>query len=94
MPELATFANGVMARYLDGNDAFPGGGGHPSDVIAPMFALADTFGCSGGATIAAIAIGYDVHYALFHALLFSTRGWTIRFTPPLPPQRQQQNSSP
>jgi 2-methylcitrate dehydratase len=33
LPELATFANGVMARYLDGNDVFPGGGGHPSDVI-------------------------------------------------------------
>ena len=74
LPELATFANGVMARYLDGNDAFPGGGGHPSDVIAPMFALADTFGCSGGATIAAIAIGYDVHYALFHALRVFDKG--------------------
>src|SRR5262245_29878885 len=33
LPELATFANGVMARYFDGNDVFPGGGGHPSDVI-------------------------------------------------------------
>ena len=31
LPELAAFANGVMARYLDGNDAYPGGGGHPSD---------------------------------------------------------------
>jgi len=26
LPELATFANGVMGRYLDGNDTFPGGG--------------------------------------------------------------------
>jgi len=26
LPELAAFSNGVMARYLDGNDAFPGGG--------------------------------------------------------------------
>src|SRR5580658_8473842 len=25
LPELAAFANGVMARYLDGNDVFPGG---------------------------------------------------------------------
>src|SRR3954463_4388073 len=27
LPELATFANGVMIRYLDGNDTYPGGGG-------------------------------------------------------------------
>lgn len=74
LPELATFANGVMARYLDGNDAYPGGGGHPSDVITPMLALADAFGCSGLATIGAIALGYDVHYALFHALRVFDKG--------------------
>src|SRR3954466_11897744 len=68
LPELATFANCVMARYLDGNDVFPGGGGHPSDVIAPLLALADASGYSGLATISAIALGYDVHYALFQAL--------------------------
>ncbi len=34
LPELAAFANAAMARYLDGNDCFPGGGGHPSGVIA------------------------------------------------------------
>ena len=28
-PELAAFANGVMTRYLDFNDTYPGG--HPSD---------------------------------------------------------------
>src|SRR4051812_807773 len=28
LPELAAFANGVMARYLDGNDLYAGGGGH------------------------------------------------------------------
>ena len=36
LPELAAFANAAMARYLDGNDCFPGGGGHPSGVIAPV----------------------------------------------------------
>src|SRR5688572_33282000 len=34
LPELAAFANGVMTRYLDANDTYPGGGGHPSDCIA------------------------------------------------------------
>src|SRR5690606_5444654 len=38
LPELAAFANGVMIRYLDGNDTFPGGGGHPSDVMAAVLA--------------------------------------------------------
>src|SRR5688500_15283724 len=42
LPELAAFANGVMARYLDGNDGFSGGGGHPSDVISAVLAAADT----------------------------------------------------
>ncbi|HEY3656784.1 MAG TPA: MmgE/PrpD family protein [Steroidobacteraceae bacterium] len=74
LPELATFANGVMARYLDGNDALPGGGGHPSDVIAPVLALADAFACSGRAAIEAIVVGYDVHYALFHALRVFEKG--------------------
>jgi 2-methylcitrate dehydratase len=84
LPELATFANGVMARYLDGNDAYPGGGGHPSDVIAPMMALADAFGCSGLGTIGAITLGYDVHYALL----------TIRSILPSPRLRPPQTFSP
>jgi 2-methylcitrate dehydratase len=74
LPELATFANGVMARYLDGNDAFPGGGGHPSDVIAPVLALCDATGASGDAALSAIALGYDLHYALFHGLNIFERG--------------------
>src|SRR5207244_4849960 len=31
LPELAAFANSVMSRYIEGNDTYPGGGGHPSD---------------------------------------------------------------
>ncbi len=36
---------------------------------SPMLSVAD-----GGATIAAIALGYDVHYALFHALRVFDKG--------------------
>src|SRR5580704_12673417 len=64
LPELACFANGVAARCMDGNDCFPGGGGHPSGVIAPVLAAAQMAGADGRALIAAIAIGYDVHYRL------------------------------
>src|SRR4051812_15848616 len=41
LPELAAFANGTMARYLDANDYFVGGGGHPSNTIAAVLAAAD-----------------------------------------------------
>ena len=79
LPELAAFANGVMARYLDGNDVYPGGGGHPSDVISPMLALADASGAAGRVAIAAIVLGYDVHYALFHSLRVFSKGFDHPF---------------
>src|SRR3982074_3400864 len=53
LPELAAFANAAMARYLDGNDCFPGGGGHPSGVIAPVLAAGQGAGASGRDAIAA-----------------------------------------
>ena len=42
-PDLAVFANGVMIRYLDFNDAFVSlthGAGHPSDTIAALLSPA------------------------------------------------------
>jgi 2-methylcitrate dehydratase len=65
LPELAAFANGVMTRYLDGNDAYPGGGGHPSDVIAAILAAADVKGASGQDVITAIVLAYEVFYAIW-----------------------------
>src|SRR5262245_5139835 len=41
-PDLAGFANGIMVRYLDCNDSyFSPGGGHPSDMIPAILAMAD-----------------------------------------------------
>ena len=43
-PDLAVFANGVMIRYLDFNDAFVSlthGAGHPSDTIAALLSAAE-----------------------------------------------------
>jgi 2-methylcitrate dehydratase len=74
LPELAAFANAAMARYLDGNDCFPGGGGHPSGVIAPVLAAAQVAGADGRAAIAAIVAGYEVHRALHASLRVMTRG--------------------
>lgn len=74
LPELAAFANGVMGRYLDGNDTFPGGGGHPSDTIAPMFAMAEATGAGGRDLITAIALAYEVYHAFFAGALMRERG--------------------
>ena len=74
LPELATFANGVMIRYLDGNDTLPGGGGHPSDVIAPMLAVADANGADGRSLITAIALAYEIYYAFFRGAIMRERG--------------------
>lgn len=73
-PELAAFANGVMARYLDGNDTYPGGGGHPSDMIAAVLAAADAAGADGRTAIAAITLGYEVYHNLFQATRMREKG--------------------
>ena len=74
LPELATFANGVMARYLDGNDTLPGGGGHPSDIIAPMLAVAESTRADGKALVNAIALAYEIYFALFRGASMRERG--------------------
>ena len=74
LPELAAFANGVMARYLDGNDAYPGGGGHPSDVIAAVLAAADIKGANGQTIITAITLAYEVFYNLWVATHLRHKG--------------------
>jgi 2-methylcitrate dehydratase len=81
LPELAAFANAAMARYLDGNDCFPGGGGHPSGVIAPVMAAAQLAGTGGRDAIAAIAVGYEIHRALHDSLRVMTKGFDHAFYP-------------
>ena len=60
--ELAVFANGVMMRYLDFNDAYitPKGGGHPSDAIAALLSSAEIMGRSGRDLILATVVSYEI----------------------------------
>ena len=61
--DLATFANGVMIRYLDFNDAFVSlthGAGHPSDTIAALLSAAEVKGRSGRDLITATVLSYEV----------------------------------
>ena len=81
LPELAAFANAAMGRYLDGNDCFPGGGGHPSGVIAPVLAAAQVAGADARAAIAAIVVGYEVHRALHESLHVMAKGVDHAFYP-------------
>jgi hypothetical protein len=62
-PDLAVFANGVMIRYLDFNDAFVSqtkGAGHPSDMIAALLTAAEVRQRSGRDLIAATVLAYEV----------------------------------
>lgn len=74
LPELAAFANGVMVRYLDGNDAYPGGGGHPSDMIPAMIAIANIKASSGQQLITAITAAYEVFYNFRQAACMRDHG--------------------
>jgi 2-methylcitrate dehydratase len=67
LPELAAFANSVASRYLEGNDTYPGGGGHPNDNLLPVLAVAQAFGASAQTAITGIVLAYEVHRYLFRA---------------------------
>jgi 2-methylcitrate dehydratase len=60
--DLATFANGVMIRFLDFNDGYTSTGesGHPSDSIAAVLSSAEMRSRSGREAIAATVLAYEV----------------------------------
>ena len=76
LPELATFANGVMIRYLDGNDFYPdeSGGGHPSDVISAVLAATDVCAADGRNAITAITLAYEVFHNLLRSVSMREHG--------------------
>lgn len=75
-PDMAGFTNGVMVRYLDCNDSyFSPGGGHPSDMIPGVLALADPLGCDGRTVITAIVLAYEVFCRLSDAVVIGDYGW-------------------
>jgi 2-methylcitrate dehydratase len=61
-PDLATFVNGVMIRYLDYNDGYTSRvSGHPSDNISAVLASAEAFGADGSRAIAATVLAYEIY---------------------------------
>jgi 2-methylcitrate dehydratase len=75
-PDLAAFANGAAGRYYDLNDIYVGRmTSHPSDSIAPCFAVAESERAGGHDLITAIALAYEIACRLVDALDISSRGW-------------------
>ncbi|MEO7726372.1 MAG: MmgE/PrpD family protein [Burkholderiales bacterium] len=74
-PELAAFANGVMIRYLDLNDATGSGGGHPSDAFAALLAATDHQRTDGKTFLLASIIVYELYLGFFAGNRIRNRGW-------------------
>ena len=75
-PEAAAFANGVMLRFSDMSDMYRGkSGGHPSDVMAAILAVAETVEADGPAVINAMALAYDVYCSFCDAVDINSLGW-------------------
>jgi 2-methylcitrate dehydratase len=71
-PEQAAFVNATVARYLEANDVFaryrPGTAhGHPSDVIMPLLAVAESTRADGRAFIEAVVMAYEIYLRICDA---------------------------
>jgi 2-methylcitrate dehydratase len=75
-PDLATFANGGLVRYLDFNDTYlskePA---HPSDNIPAILSIGEVTQASGKQVIEAIALAYEMQCRLCDAAALRPRGW-------------------
>ena len=58
--DTAAFVNTCRIRYLDFNDTYPGG--HPSDALGGLFAVAPMLGASGQQLITATVIAYELFF--------------------------------
>ena len=76
-PDVATFANGVMIRFLDFNDGYTSTGesGHPSDSIAAVLSTAELMKRSGKEVIAATVLAYEVFCRVCDEVDLKPLGW-------------------
>lgn len=75
--ETAALVNGVPLRGYDYNDLYMGkkSGGHPSDIIPGLIALAEVRGVSGADLFTSIAVGYEVSMMVLDAIDIHTTRW-------------------
>jgi 2-methylcitrate dehydratase len=74
--ETAALVNGVPLRAYDFNDLYMSqSGGHPSDIVPGVVAVAEWRGASGRDVIDALAVGYEVALALLDTIDLERKGW-------------------
>lgn len=71
--ETAAFVNIAMARYLDYNDGVHGG--HPSDTLGSLFALAEAAGADGKRLLTAMVVAYEVALRFVRGTKLREQGW-------------------
>lgn len=76
-PEIAAVVNGVPLRAYDYNDLYIGArnGGHPSDIVPGLLAMAEWAGSTGRDFLQALALGYEVTLHLLDVFATGKRGW-------------------
>ena len=75
--DAAAFVNSCMIRNLDFNDTYPGG--HPSDSLGGLFAVAPQIGASGERLITATVVAYEIFIRLQMRVQLRERGWDQGF---------------
>ena len=75
-PDLATFANGVMVRYLDFNDGYTSKeSGHPSDSIAATLTCSEVGLAGGKGLITATVLAYEAFCRICDAVDIKPSGF-------------------
>ncbi len=75
--EAAAFVNTCMIRNLDWNDQYPGG--HPSDCLGALLALAEAHGVDGRRLITSMVVAYELFVRLSDATHLREKGWDQGF---------------
>lgn len=71
--DAAAFASTCMIRDLDLNDDYPGG--HPSDALGALLAIAPTLGVPGERLITSVVVAYEVIISLLRKVPLRDLGW-------------------
>jgi 2-methylcitrate dehydratase len=75
--EAAAFVNTTMIRNFDFNDRYPGG--HPSDALGALLALATATPTEGRRLLTAMTVAYEIFARFADAAQLSRRGWDQGF---------------
>src|SRR5688500_18506689 len=75
--DAAAFVNSCMIRDLDFNDTYPGG--HPSDSLGAVFAVAPQINTSGERLITAAVVAYEIFIRIQMKAQLREKGWDQGF---------------